>query len=273
MSVASSEQPPHLVTHQGQVSRHSRHENGHIQSTVTPTTSLVGDTPMSTRCTGKTKAGTRCKNLVEDGKRRCSIHATDATRLTRARKAELETAAHKAAFLVEFAKRGIVTTAARSIDVDRATVYRWYESDPAFALAFDDAKEQATDAMENEARRRAVDGVDKPVFQGGELVGYIREYSDTLLTKMLAANRPEKYRERASVEVTGKDGGPVQHEVTDTFAYREQIAGELTAFLAGVDASRDDGGRDAGRERVGAEGPETADTAETASQAGPVPRG
>ena len=49
--------------------------------------------------------------------------------------------------------------------------------------------------MELEARRRAVKGTDKPVFQRGEQVGTIREYSDTLLMFLLKANKPEKFRD------------------------------------------------------------------------------
>lgn len=55
--------------------------------------------------------------------------------------------------------------------------------------------------LEDEARRRAVDGVDEPVFQGGELVGHVRRYSDRLLEFLLRGRRPTVYREGASVDV------------------------------------------------------------------------
>jgi hypothetical protein len=139
-------------------------------------------------------------------------------------------------FLAEFAQRGIVTRAARAAGTDRTNVYLWCDHDPAFALAFDDAKEQATDSMEDEARRRAVDGVDKPVYQGGILVGYIHEYSDSLLTTMLKANRPEKFRDR--FEVMGKDGGPIQHERIESVPTAELVA-EAEALLR--DAAREQG--------------------------------
>lgn len=82
----------------------------------------------------------------------------------------------------------------------RSTAYEARESDEAFAAAWDDAIEAATDALELEARRRAVEGTDRPVFyQGGE-VGYVREYSDTLLIFLLKAHRPKKFRERVELE-------------------------------------------------------------------------
>jgi hypothetical protein len=43
-----------------------------------------------------------------------------------------------------------------------------------------------------------VEGVDKPVYQGGVLVGYVREYSDQLLVTLLKAHRPEKFRDNVA---------------------------------------------------------------------------
>ena len=48
----------------------------------------------------------------------------------------------------------------------------------------------------DEADRRAKDGVLKPVFYKGEIVGSIPQYSDNLLMFRLKALRPDKYRER-----------------------------------------------------------------------------
>ena len=67
---------------------------------------------------------------------------------------------------------------------------------PDFALAWDVAVDAAADALELEARRRAVEGTEKPVFFQGYECGRIREYSDTLLIVLLKANRPGKFRER-----------------------------------------------------------------------------
>ena len=46
--------------------------------------------------------------------------------------------------------------------------------------------------LEDEARRRAVDGVDEPVFQQGKQVGTIRKHSDTLLIFLLKGIRPQE---------------------------------------------------------------------------------
>ncbi len=49
------------------------------------------------------------------------------------------------------------------------------------------------DGIESEAHRRAVDGVDVPVFHGGVQVGAIRRYSDALLALLLKRWRPHVY--------------------------------------------------------------------------------
>lgn len=100
------------------------------------------------------------------------------------------------AVLAILAATGNVSKACESCGVGRRTYYHWLE-DPAFAQRVADAKEEAADALEAEARRRAHDGTSKPVYQGGKLVGHVQEYSDTLLIFLLKGCRPEKYRERA----------------------------------------------------------------------------
>lgn len=96
-----------------------------------------------------------------------------------------------------------IAAAARAAGVGRATVYRWAKDDEAFADQWRDAYETGTDALEDEARRRAVDGVDKPIHYKGARVDTIREYSDMLLAMQLNARRPEKYRTNHKIEHTG----------------------------------------------------------------------
>lgn len=110
----------------------------------------------------------------------------------------------KAAFLAAFRQRGIVTHACRASGVDRYTVYHWRRIDPKFEAAFTEAEIESTEVMEDEARRRAVDGVTRLKFdkdgdaltdpRTGELY-FETQYSDTLLIFMLKARKPETYRE------------------------------------------------------------------------------
>lgn len=103
---------------------------------------------------------------------------------------------------------GNIARACRAAKVARSTVYDHKKKDPAFAQKWSEAVEQGIDELEQEARRRAFSGTEKPVFYKGDVVGHINEYSDTLMIFLLKGNRPEKYKERH--EHTGKDGKPIE---------------------------------------------------------------
>jgi hypothetical protein len=128
----------------------------------------------------------------------------------------------KARFLRAFSSTGNVRKSALAVQVGRRTVYQWLKADDKFRQLYDDAHDDAVDDLEAEARRRAVDGVLTPVYQGGVQVGVIREYSDALLSLLLRGKRPEVFRER--VEHTGKDGRPIEIE-----AIRAETDAELKA--------------------------------------------
>jgi hypothetical protein len=119
------------------------------------------------------------------------------------------------AFIRALALTGNVSEAARRAQIHRDTAYAHRkaeeslsEDERSFTKAWESALEIACDALEYEARRRAVEGVEEPVFHLGVVVGYIRRYSDSLLKTLLAAHRPEKYRETLTHkgEVTVKHG-------------------------------------------------------------------
>jgi hypothetical protein len=99
--------------------------------------------------------------------------------------------------------------------VPRRTAYQWRSDVPEFAAAWEEALDEAADRMEREAFRRAVEGVEKPVFGsmgqglGSGEVGRVREYSDTLLIFLLKAAKPEKYRERSEARMSGEGGGAI----------------------------------------------------------------
>ena len=106
-------------------------------------------------------------------------------------------------FLQKFAERANVSKACRAAGVARNTVYEERKADPVFAKLFKIARAEAVERLEEEAWRRAHDGVEKPVYQQGVLVGHIPEYSDTMLIFLLKANKPKKYRDNFKHEHAG----------------------------------------------------------------------
>ena len=110
---------------------------------------------------------------------------------------------------------GNVTKTCESLGFSRESVYLNCKRNKEFAVRFEKAKEQGVDRMEDEATRRAVDGVAKSVFFQGQECGTVQEYSDGLVQFLLKANRPEKYKERSSVDVNSSDARPLQHLSND----------------------------------------------------------
>lgn len=106
-----------------------------------------------------------------------------------------------------------------AVGLSRAVHYQWLHDDPVYAAAFEQSREQAADRLEQEARRRAIEGVRRKKFtRAGEPIMDTEtgkqyeelEYSDTLLIFLLKGARPDTYRERQVHELTGKDGGPIE---------------------------------------------------------------
>lgn len=102
----------------------------------------------------------------------------------------------KNSFLAAFSECGVISRAAEIAGIDRGAHYRWIQDDLEYAKAFHDAEEVAAERLEEEARRRAVEGTERPVYYQGQQCGTIREYSDTLLIFLLKGAKPEKYAER-----------------------------------------------------------------------------
>lgn len=102
-----------------------------------------------------------------------------------------------------------IAHACRQAAIGRTAAYEWRNDDPAFAAEWDAAESEGSDVLEDEARRRAVEGVvteKRIASKDGESVETaVRiEYSDTLLIFLLKGRRPEKYRERYEAKHVGE---------------------------------------------------------------------
>jgi len=120
-----------------------------------------------------------------------------------ARRRNARTALNQRTFILAYAAAGNVSAAAQVSGISRAVVYVWRARDSDFATAFADANERAVERLEFEARRRAVEGHEVPVFgsvgagAGSGAVGSVRKYSDRLLMFLLQSAKPEKYAPRS----------------------------------------------------------------------------
>ena len=107
------------------------------------------------------------------------------------------------AFIELLRETGNVTLAAQHVGQSRNQAYHVRRHSEDFAAQWDEALGEGIDLLEAEAWRRAVTGVDKPVFYKGEVVGSITKYSDRLLMFLLRAHRPQVFRDGGKVKHTG----------------------------------------------------------------------
>jgi hypothetical protein len=86
-------------------------------------------------------------------------------------------------FIEIYAATGNVRLAATAAGVSRDAPYKRAQANPEFAAEWIDARENAVDLLEAEARRRALSS------------------SDALLVFLLKAHRPDLYRDKVDVRV------------------------------------------------------------------------
>lgn len=108
------------------------------------------------------------------------------------------------AFLAAFAEIGTIRKAAEAAQTSRTQHWEWLKN-PVYAEAFLEAGENAADLLEAEARRRAIEGTDEPVFFQGEQCGQIRKFSDTLLIFLLKGRRKEVFNNLDTLPPSEKD--------------------------------------------------------------------
>ncbi len=111
----------------------------------------------------------------------------------------------KRRFLDMLASGASVRAATEALGIKSDAPYRWREDDTEFAVRWRHAEEAGTDLIEEEAYRRAVKGVEKPVYRGGEVVGHVADFSDTMLMFLLKARRPDRYGAKAGESTLDAD--------------------------------------------------------------------
>lgn len=147
------------------------------------------------------------------------------------------TSRRRAAFLDALSATGNVSAAARAAGASRSRAYALKAADPAFAVEWNDALETAIDALDAEARRRALEGVEVPHFHQGRVAGTVRKYSDSLLMFLLRAHRPDRYRDRPA------GGSEADADLEENLAgAREALAARLARIAAEPDPGEEDEG-------------------------------
>lgn len=112
--------------------------------------------------------------------------------------------ASRATFLRAYVENGgHVAKAAAVAGVSRVTVWKWRRKSARFREAFEVATDAAVSALEDEAVRRAVHGIDRIRFDPKGKKYIEKAFSDKLLVRLLEAKHPA-FRRRVDVEHSGQ---------------------------------------------------------------------
>lgn len=143
------------------------------------------------------------------------------------------TAEHKARFLRLLRDTGSVRVSAEAVGFTTGTMKRHRELDSEFDELWQEAIDDNNDALEQEARRRAITGVTRQKVLGFkddyEIVDE-QHYSDPLLIRLLEANNPAKFTNRSKTEISNPDGS-LAPQIGDT-----ELAAKLASLLAIAEA-------------------------------------
>ncbi len=98
----------------------------------------------------------------------------------------------KAMFFDVLSRTANVSAAARAVGAPKNKVYELRKKDDEFRAGWELALQEAMDDLEAELRRRAMEGVEKPVYFGGKECGAFKTYSDQLGIFLLKRHRGEE---------------------------------------------------------------------------------
>ena len=148
--------------------------------------------------------------------------------------------AAKKKFLFTFAKVGNVTATCQETGTARRTHYDWLAEDPEYAGRFQDAKIEAAEWLEVEARRRAVTGEVVDRYYKGQKVagGAYRKRSDMLLWNMLKSLKPDVY-DRANYDPSRQKEPDVAEEF-DVSKLSDEVLDQLADEIEQVRKDEED---------------------------------
>lgn len=113
--------------------------------------------------------------------------------------------------------------------ISKSAVYKYMERYPQLKEDYEIAREKAVRNLEMEAYRRAVEGTEMPIFHGGLQVGSYRNYSDRCLELLLKASRPDRFSNKAQIDVNHNHSisGDAKDKLGQLLGITDQSDGEI----------------------------------------------
>lgn len=104
-------------------------------------------------------------------------------------------------FLNVLEKVGIIAEACRQSKISTSVYYSRYNKSEKFRRLVDEAMMNSTQILRDEAMKRAVYGVEKPIWYKGVRVGTDKVYSDSLLLALLKSRDPSFKEEVKNINI------------------------------------------------------------------------
>ena len=108
----------------------------------------------------------------------------------------------RAAYVEALAREGDSAFARIEVGITAESVRKHRQKDAEFDQACEDAMHTYRKRFIDELVRRGVDGVERPVFHEGVIVGHVTEYSDRLLLEHMKVI-DKRYRNQVDIELGG----------------------------------------------------------------------
>lgn len=146
-------------------------------------------------------------------------------------------AERKQAYVEALEKAGEHVFARMEVGVSHQTIALHRREDAEFAQACEDALHSYRKTFIDELVRRGVNGVEKPVFHNGEIVGHVTEYSDRLLMEHLKVI-DKRYRDKLEIDmaahITSTDLNLDKLQPESRILLQQILEIEATAQTAGL---------------------------------------
>ena len=94
---------------------------------------------------------------------------------------------------------GLKIRSAKAVGLDVSSMKRYRKENPDYDDRVEEAVSEYRESIESEIKRRAMEGIDSPVFYKGELVNTQKQYSDRLL-ELHAKRHIPAYRDKHAVD-------------------------------------------------------------------------
>lgn len=130
-------------------------------------------------------------------------------------------------FLRELSECAHVSKACAAANISRDYAYDMKRADKAFSARWDEAYDRGYLKLEEEAQRRAFEGVDRPVYFKGLVVDSVKEYSDTLTMFLMKGRMRRVFGDKQEVTVNRGDSpyAKMSDEELDE-VIRKQLVGD-----------------------------------------------